>query len=467
MAVLFPRSIRRRTLMLVLLLLTVMTSAIAAISYRDATHEIEEIFDARLAQSARILQALVIGLYEADLHEDEERNLQQAFADALNDEAAISGIGHPYESKIAYQVWHGEQLLIRSNNAPDIIGHQSLPGFSRLYDEEFQWISFTLQTRSEHLPFVLIVSERDDIRGELVASVVWQTLIPELVGIPLLAFMLWLAIGWGLQPLKQLAVQIKRMNPARLRPITLSTPVSELIPVQQALNRLLDDTERLIAREQRLIADAAHELRTPLAVLRIHADNALNAGNEQDRNEALQHLRAGVERSTRVVSQLLTLARLDPDSPMQPQVVQVLEETRLQLAALMPLVWEKHIDLSLDADETLDWNMALEEGALETLLQNLVSNAIKFSPAESAISIRLEQVNAVLRILVEDHGPGVPADNKEHLTERFYRRGAEAGAGLGLSIVKRICERHSGRLHWLDTPGGGLTVRVELPIRRS
>lgn len=464
MAVLFPRSIRRRTLMLVLLLLTVMTSAIAAISYRDATHEIEEIFDARLAQSARILQALVIGLYEADLHEDEERNLQQAFADALNDEAAISGIGHPYESKIAYQVWHGEQLLIRSNNAPDIIGHQSLPGFSRLYDEEFQWISFTLQTRSEHLPFVLIVSERDDIRGELVASVVWHTLIPELVGIPLLAFMLWLAIGWGLQPLKQLAMQIKRMNPARLRPITLSTPVSELIPVQQALNRLLDDTERLIAREQRLIADAAHELRTPLAVLRIHADNALNAGNEQDRNEALQHLRAGVERSTRVVGQLLTLARLEPDSEVVPAAVNVLEETRLQLAALMPLAWEKRIEIGLDADESLNWHMALEEGALETLLQNLISNAVKFSPAGTSIDVLLAQEVGHLLIRIVDHGPGVSPADKEHLAERFYRRGTQAGAGLGLSIVKRIAERHGGCLRVWDTPGGGLTVQAEFPI---
>ncbi len=195
---LVPRSIRRRTVLLVLMILTLIMSAIAVISHRDATHEIEEIFDARLAQSARILQALVIGLYEADLHEDEERHLQLAFADALNDEAALSSIGHPYESKIAYQVWHGEQLLIRSNNAPDIIGHQSLPGFSRLYDNGYQWISFTLQTRSDHLPFVLIVSERDDVRGELVANVVWQTLIPELVGIPLLALLLWLAIGWGL-----------------------------------------------------------------------------------------------------------------------------------------------------------------------------------------------------------------------------------------------------------------------------
>jgi two-component system sensor histidine kinase QseC len=138
----------------------------------------------------------------------------------------------------------------------------------------------------------------------------------------------------------------------------------------------------MISREQRLIADAAHELRTPLAVLKIHAQNAQQAPEANDRNIALEQLTLGVDRSTRIVAQLLTLARLDPQVQSNSlQSVNLALESRQLLASLMPLAWEKELDISLDVDEALDWNTSLEAGCLEILLQNLVSNAVKFSPA--------------------------------------------------------------------------------------
>src|SRR5690606_12934156 len=149
-----------------------------------------------------------------------------------------------------------------------------------------------------------IVAEREDIRGELVGQVALPTLIPEIIGIPVLALMLWWAVGRGLSPLAGLARQLNAMDAHNPQPIQLAAPVRELLPVKEALNALLADAEARIEREQRLIADAAHELRTPLAILKIHADNALQAQAEEDRQESLQHLSSGVERATRLVSQL-------------------------------------------------------------------------------------------------------------------------------------------------------------------
>lgn len=459
-----PTSIIRRTLLFVLLLLITMASIIGIISFKDARHEIEEIFDARLAQNARILQAIVLGIHESDLSSAQEKQLQLAFEEALLTEADANNGGHKYESKIAYQVWHGKQLILRSPNSPETpIGLETV-GFSNIRLEGYQWTTFTLKTHSSSFPFIVSVAEREDVRGELVEKIVLQTLIPELIGIPILALLLWKAISWGLYPLRELTNLIKGRAPDNLKPIQLKAPPTELKPIQDALNRLLIETETLISREQRLIADAAHELRTPLAVLKIHTDNALMAQTDSDRKNSLHQLDLAVDRSTRVVSQLLTLARLDPDlKPDTKTSIDLLQQTRQNLAELMPIAWEKQIELSLEADEALSWQAEIEDGMLDVLLQNLISNAVKFSPSKSSIELHLEKTAGSFQLTVVDHGSGVDSDDLERITERFYRSGNESGAGLGLSIVKRITQRHNGRLELKQTPGGGLTVQVNLP----
>lgn len=440
-----------------------MSTLIGLASFKDASHEIEEIFDARLAQSARILQALVLGIHETELSSTEEIRLQKAFENALLLEAG-SGGGHKYESKIAYQVWHGRQLIMHSATSPEIQPHELQTGFGSTFFKGYNWQTFTLKTHSNNYPFIVIVAEREDVRGELVEKVVLQTLIPELIGIPILALMIWLAIGWGLTPLKELTNQIKDKAPSNLKPVKLESPPSELEPIQHALNRLLNETETMIAREQRFIADAAHELRTPLAVLKIHADNALHSSSENEKQQSLQELDLGVNRATRIVSQLLTMARLDPDTVnSNKNDNNLLQCCRNNLAELMPLAWEKEIELSLDAKEDLNWGLKLEDGALAIILQNLISNAVKFSPSKSSIEVSLIQDNNNVLIRVSDHGPGIPLHKLSRATERFYRDGNETGAGLGLSIVKRIAERHSGRIRLTETAKGGLTVEVILP----
>jgi len=217
-------------------------------------------------------------------------------------------------------------------------------------------------------------------------------------------------------------------------------------------------------REKRFIADAAHELRTPLAVLDLHAQNALTADNLEDRQEALNHLRGGVTRATRLVTQLLTLARLEPEEESQPdyRTTNLLSEVRETLAKLSPLAAEREQQLLLSADEQADWMMLEDPGAIETLVQNLVGNAIQHSPNQSAINITLVATLKELQLMVDDQGPGIPINERKKVIERFQRAGPSAGSGLGLSIVERLVNRHSGTLKLGDAPSGGLRVQIVL-----
>ncbi|BBI65331.1 hypothetical protein HSBAA_66370 [Vreelandella sulfidaeris] len=261
-----------------------------------------------------------------------------------------------------------------------------------------------------------------------------------------------------------MAEQIRSRDPHNLQPLTLNPLPRELATIAGALNRLLERIRIMRVREKRFIADAAHELRTPLAVLDLHAQNALIADNVKDRQEALNHLRDGVARGTRLVTQLLTLARLEPEDESQPEyrTTNLLSEVREMLAKISPLAAEREQQLLLNADEQADWLMLEEPGAIETLVQNLVGNAIQHSPNHSVISITLATTPQYFQLIVDDQGPGIPINERKKVVERFQRAGPSAGSGLGLSIVERLVMRHNGTLQLDDAPNGGLRVQVAL-----
>lgn len=454
-------SIRRRTLGVVLLVFGLSMLVIGLTSYQDAAHEVEELFDARLAQNARLLE----GLVGAPLPEDERDALLASIDKALqrSDETQSPVMRHPYESKLVFQAWRGETLVLRSAQAPLEPLTSRRNGFGSARLDDYDWRIFARSGPGS--PLRILVAEREDVRGELVTGIALRTLMPDLLGLPVLGLLLWWAIGWGLRPLSQLAAQIRSRNPQTLQPLIMHPLPRELETIAGALNRLLERIRALRAREQQFIADAAHELRTPLAVLDLHAQNALASDNPGDRQEALDKLRDGVARATRVVSQLLTLARLEPEQEGEglARDFDLLHEVREALAKLMPLAVEGRQELQLDADEAADWRLEMEPGAIDTLMQNLVGNALQHSPTGALIRIVLAAGPDALTITVEDQGPGIPMDQREQVLQRFHRAGPGAGAGLGLSIVDRLLQRHRGRLWLGDAPGGGLSVTVSLP----
>ncbi|SDH79940.1 two-component system, OmpR family, sensor histidine kinase QseC [Pseudomonas benzenivorans] len=486
------RSIRARTLLLVLSLLGLTTSLISYKSYRDAQHEIEELFDAQLAQTARLLE----GMVSRDMPLAARRAIQDALDQAVlaqrqaGDEALAGG--HRYESKLAFQVLDERgRVLLQSASAPAGVLEQMvadlqrqdgnaqvlapgeplakiaerLAGYQRIRLGQHHWRLFILRDpRDSHW---ILVGERQDVRGELVEKVALRSLLPDLVGLPLLALLVWLAVGWGLRPLQRMAESIKARAPDNLAPLVLSPLPVELEPMGAAINRLLLQVNQLLEQEKRFIADAAHELRTPLAVLRIHAQNAQDARDPADRDEALRQLGGGVERATRVVTQLLTLARLDPNvAQLAMAELDLLGYLRNELAELTPLALARQQELTLEAAEPGDYRLLADGPSLGTLLQNLVGNALQYSPSGGRIQVLLEARADELLLRIQDSGPGVPAEQRQRLFERFYRLGEGQGAGLGLSIVQRVVELHRGRIELGDSPLGGLEVCVHLPRRR-
>jgi two-component system sensor histidine kinase QseC len=476
-------SIRSRTLLLVLLLLTLTTSLLTYKSYRDAQHEIEELFDARLAQSARLLEGLLHGSEPDSTRLAMQAALDQASAGVAGEDAKV---GHPYESKLIFQVLNQSgEVQLESAQAPeqalsgllsqlaDTGSHDKadivmpalslkLPGFHDLKLGAYHWRVFMLH--EPHKGFWILVGERDDVRGELVQKIVLRSLMSEMLGLPLIGLLVWFAVGVGLKPLGQMAELLKQRDPESLAPLTLAPLPTELEPMTAALNRLLLQVNQLLLREKRFIADAAHELRTPLAVLRIHTQNALQAPDAEDRAAALGQLELAVQRATRVVAQLLTMARLEPRAmQMSMTDVDLARLLRSELAELTPLALERQQELMLELDEADDYQLRADAASLATLLQNLVSNAVQHTPAHGQIRVSLHAEPQSIRLLVEDNGPGVPQAQRQQLFERFYRQGAGQGAGLGLSIAQRIVELHDGEVQLGDAALGGLQVSVVLP----
>jgi len=466
------RSIRQRTLALLLGTLLISLSLISWRSYRDARHEIEELFDAQLAQSARLVQ----GLVGREMDPQARGALQAALNAAVNARRDQGVPGHDYETKLGFQVYAADgSPLLQSAGAPDgalqqlLAGLGDAPNFARLpagyHDvllDGHAWRLFLLEDREDGL--WILLSERGDVRGELVGKIARRSLLPDLIGLPLLALLIWLAVGWGLRPLARMAQLLKSRDPHNLAPLLLAPLPQELEPVAASLNRLLQQVNQLLEREKRFIADAAHELRTPLAVLRIHAQNAQQAASEGEREQALEQLIAGVDRTTRVVTQLLTLARLEPSAQrLSLADIDLLPLCRETLAELTPLALARGQELTLEADEQADSHLSGDAASLATLLQNLVGNALQYTPEGGQIQVGLQANATTVTLRVDDTGPGVPATQRDKLFERFYRQSDGEGAGLGLAIVARIAELHGASIELADSPLGGLQVSVHLP----
>ncbi|MXR29978.1 ATP-binding protein [Pseudomonas sp. PICF6] len=450
-------SIRRRTLTLILGLLFVGLLIITVFNLHDSNHEIAEVYDAQLAQNARLLQ----GVMRMPMASKEHAQLYQAFNSALA--SAVPKVdGHPYESKIAFQVWDSKgALLVHTSSAPTFPSPPIAPGFSDVIDQKDRmWRAFVLDDTQYGLK--IWVGERDDVRSDLVDRIVRHTVVPNLIGSLILAAVIWLAIGWGLKPLVDMAAKLRARHPGSLEPLQLVPLPSELEPMQAALNRVLAQIQELMGRERRFIADAAHEMRTPLAVLRVHAQNLMEAGNEQSRRESLQHLIVGVDRTTRLVNQLLTMARLEPQAGVPaPAVIDLPATVRESLVQMTPWLLSKGLELVLDVSDDID-PVRIDPVSIDIALNNLVTNAANFSPPNGLITVRLARQGDHYELAVEDQGPGIDEAERDRLFERFYSRGNDQGAGLGLTIVRTIANRLGGQVRLENRPEGGLRATLQM-----
>jgi two-component system sensor histidine kinase QseC len=447
------QSLQARLLALLLSLVTVVWLGAAALTWTDAQHELDELLDGHLAQAAALL---VVQQARTDGHDDDE-----GVADAPS--------LHKYAPKVAFQVFHGGHLVMRSANAGTLPLSAQTNGFStvRLSDNH-PWRVFA--TRGGESDVQVFVGEQTDTRDDILWAVLQGVLLPLLLALPLLALLLWWAVRHGLAPLRQLSQALGRRQPQALEPVVLKDVPTEMEPLVQALNGLFGRIDAMVAAERRFTADAAHELRTPIAAIRTQAQVALGAGNDTaQRDHALQFTLAGCDRATRLVEQLLTLSRLEaaanPGAALPLNTpVDLSAVTRRTCADLAPAALQRQQELILDAPAVC--LVTGDDALLGVLVRNLVDNALRYSPDVATVQVSVAQRSGQVELLVQDSGPGLTDPEIARLGERFYRvlGSDQPGSGLGWSIVKRIADVFAAEVQvQRASPLGGLAVTVRWP----
>lgn len=436
-------SLRRRLLALLLGGVTAGWLVTMVFSYFDAHHEIDELFDAQLAQAAQTLLALS-GEYDND-----------------DDVVELMWGGHPYQKKLVFQLWDDQgRLLLRSRGAPTMRLTDAL-GFSERVDTRGQrWLYYSQWDAQRQLR--VEVGENHAVREELSSYIAMRLLAPAVLGLPLLGMWVWFAIRRGIAPIDTVADQIARRAPEHLDALTPERAPEEIRPLIEALNGLFARVDRALDNERRFTADAAHELRTPLAALAAQARVAERARDAAEREHALSQIREGSRRASTLIEQLLTLARLDPGNRPEMRPV-ALDTLAIEVCAdLGGTALDKGITLTLDAPATVTTRGNPELARI--LLRNLLDNAIRYTPAGGKVEARVTADAEGPMLAVADNGPGIPEAERANVTRRFHRLAGQdvEGSGLGLSIVARIVELHDARLEF-DDNAPGLIARVRFP----
>ena len=334
-------------------------------------------------------------------------------------------------------------------------------GFSTIRHDGETWRLYTLVADRT----IIVSAQPTDIRVGLAFSSALHILQPLVLLLPFLAIAVWLVVGQGLSSLNRTAKFVAQRSPTSLAPIPTQGLPQEALGLVNALNGLLTRLQESLESQRRFASDAAHELRTPLTALKLQIQLAERAKTPEAQHKAFSRLHEGIERATRLVQQLLTIARLDPDATQKPFVAVALEKVLQSTHDELSVVAEqKAITITTDLQATTVNGM---EDALKLLVTNLTDNAIRYTPEGGKIRLRVTQVNNRAIIEISDNGPGIAAEERDRIFDRFYRAlGTKTqGHGLGLAIVKRIVELHQGEIRVEDgLEDRGTTMRIELPL---
>lgn len=316
---------------------------------------------------------------------------------------------------------------------------------------------------SESVSVTVYLAESSDRRTALAREIMKGIVFPQMLVIPLMVLLMWVGLRRGAAPLKRLREQVMMRAADDVRPLNSPDAPEEVVPLINAFNDLLSRAEHEGAAQKRFIANAAHQLRTPLAGIRTQTELALRSASLDEKVDALNRIAAGTERTTHLINQLLMLARTEgtPAHSLPLPVVDFGPVAREVVAAAYPLASGKRIDLGFDMpDLPVIFNGDVD--LLRELVSNLVDNAIRYTPAEGHITVRV--LGGEVPVLeVEDDGIGIPLSERELVFERFYRvvRSQEAGSGIGLAIVREIAMRHGATVGIFEPAGGvGSIFRV-------
>ncbi len=452
----------RRIFLCSILSITAITLLIAALlSYHVVRRDINKIFDAQLFEMSHNMQRF-----------NEHYGVEKiSNANYLNDTIlleyplSIEETRHQYESKRVYQIWNTDgHLVVRDNFSPVFPISNMQAGFEKTKMGKIDWYTHTLIDNDTGL--IYVSGQRGDVRQALIKQLALHDMIPFLLLFPVLGISIWIIIGHGIKRAKLVSEQLDNRAYDNLNPLPLDNIPEEHVPIIKAVNDLFYRLNQAYERERRFTADAAHELRTPLAASKTMVQLAMNAKSVKDCKTILEDAENGVNRCTHVVKQLAILSSLKPE-----MIVNVKENIKLGAATqqivseLKTMATENNTALIIKIQENLELNTNL--ACVQILLRNIIDNAIRYSPACSEVLINASQENDYVHLKIIDNGPGIPKEMRKRVFERFYRSidSKEEGSGLGLSIVAEICTLLQAQICLSEGPGDvGLCVCIKFPI---
>ena len=440
---LLPRSLRAQLLIFLLAAILLAGAVQGVLAYRSALDEADSLFDYHMQQTALALRS---GL------PPDARDLGQGLSSEDENHEFI------------VQVWTNEGLRIFESAVGAALPQIAVLGFANVQARGGTYRVFSLQTRSQ----VIQVAQNMAVRSGMARTLALRTLAPLAVMAPLLVLAVWWGVSRSLAPVERVRRQLARRQADDLSPVSDAALPDEVQPLVTELNLLFERVQGAFAAQQHFVADAAHELRSPLAALRLQLQGLQRVGNDDGaRAVAVERLSAGIDRATRLVEQLLTLARQEASAagPTPTEAVDLRAVAQLALADVAPAAQARDMDMGL-----LESDPAPVPGrpeALRMLVRNLLDNAVKYTPPGGQVDLQLHRTadNAV-ELVVEDSGPGIAPEHRERVMQRFVRETADSapGSGLGLAIVQAIAQAHGASVALDASPRlGGLRVTVRFP----
>jgi two-component system sensor histidine kinase QseC len=450
-------SLQARISVLTLTCIALVVLPFCVLTYAKIVEEVDELSDARLAQNARVIEVLSEHVDATESASAPPREID-SWLRPSGDGAPAQG--HPYETEVGFQYWkNASELRLTTRDLRNLRFDAAPAGFADIRKEGKRWRVFTLTGRSGFVR----AAERYDSRREIARDLLLQNAAPMLIGLPLLAFLVSWAVRRGLRPLTDITRRLESRRPDAVGPLSTQGAPKEIEPLLGALNGLLDRLRATLDGERQFTANAAHELRTPLAGALVHLDNAQASVDAADRANAIGEARGGLERLARIVNQMLDLARWDTSARMPAfgpvDLGQCVDD---ELMTLDLAVVEKDVEIARSFDSQARIVQGWEPG-LRTLVRNLLDNALRYGFEHGRIDIEIGLRDGRTLLAISDSGPGILPSQREAMLERFHRGGdaSKEGSGLGLSIVTRVAQVHGASVD-LGDPADRHGLRVEV-----
>lgn len=463
-------SIRRFLLTSTLLLTAVVIAIAGMLHYLDAKKNINGLFDAQIVEMSHYMRGFA---QQYDLNQLSARVLENKdFGPVVIDHAAFQEEPlsfqkklHRYESKRVYQIWNTDgYLLARHKTSPTFPISTMEPGLATNRLGEHSWHTYTYI--DEDTGMIYVAGQRGDIRDAITRSIALKRTLPLLLIFPLLAICIWNIVGYGIRRINRVSAELNDRAFDNLDPLTTKKIPQEIVPLVDSLNALFHRLNEAYKREKRFSADAAHELRTPLAASKTMVQLAMNAKNIKECQDILNDAEDGVNRCTHVVKQLATLSSLNPEKALtHREQIKLYDVVQQVIDEIKPLAEDKHTEVRLELDKSI--TLFSDLTSVQILLRNIIDNAVRYSPENSRVNIQAEKTDQDVTLKIIDNGPGIPEALRERVFERFYRKlgTQEKGSGLGLSIVAQICELHQADISLAPgDKGKGLCLGIKFPL---